>query len=161
MWLVHKRHDSFTYATWRTHMRNTTYYLFTSGVKMIGLFCKRDLSKRRYSAKETYNFKGLTNHSHPIATWPITYLSAGNDRYIFDMTHSYVPWLIHQWKMTDLSLMWLVYLYKKNVWHSYEYYIHMPWPVHRWDMGWLRSVGSIKLQVSFAEYCLFYRALLQ
>jgi len=28
-------------------------------------------------------------------------------------------------------------------------------------MGWLRSVGSIKLWVSFAEYCLFYRALLQ
>ena len=28
-------------------------------------------------------------------------------------------------------------------------------------MGWLRSVGSIKLQVSFAEYCLFYRALWQ
>ena len=28
-------------------------------------------------------------------------------------------------------------------------------------MGWLRSVGSIKWQVSFAEYRLFYRALLQ
>ena len=28
-------------------------------------------------------------------------------------------------------------------------------------MGWLRSVGSIKLQVSFAKYRLFYRALLQ
>jgi len=28
-------------------------------------------------------------------------------------------------------------------------------------MRWLRSVGSIKLQVSFAEYRLFYRALLQ
>ena len=28
-------------------------------------------------------------------------------------------------------------------------------------MGWLQSVGSIKLQVSFSEYCLFYRALLQ
>jgi len=28
-------------------------------------------------------------------------------------------------------------------------------------MGWLRLVGSIKLQVSFAEYCLFYRAFLQ
>jgi len=28
-------------------------------------------------------------------------------------------------------------------------------------MGWLRLVGSIKLQVSFAEYCLFYVALLQ
>ena len=29
------------------------------------------------------------------------------------------------------------------------------------SMGWLRLVGSIKLQVSFAEYSLFYRALLQ
>ena len=28
-------------------------------------------------------------------------------------------------------------------------------------MGWLRLVGSTKLQVSFAEYSLFYRALLQ
>ena len=28
-------------------------------------------------------------------------------------------------------------------------------------MGWLRSVGSIKLHVSLAEYRLFYRALLQ
>jgi len=28
-------------------------------------------------------------------------------------------------------------------------------------MGWLRSVGFLKLQVSFAEYHLFYRALLQ
>jgi len=30
-----------------------------------------------------------------------------------------------------------------------------------WAMGWLQLVGSIKLQVSFAEYSLFYRALLQ
>jgi len=29
------------------------------------------------------------------------------------------------------------------------------------DMGWLRLVGSLKLYVSFAEYRLFYRALLQ
>jgi len=29
------------------------------------------------------------------------------------------------------------------------------------DMGWLRLVESIKLLVSFAEYSLFYRALLQ
>ena len=28
-------------------------------------------------------------------------------------------------------------------------------------MGWLRLVGPLKLQVSFAEYSLFYRALLQ
>ena len=29
------------------------------------------------------------------------------------------------------------------------------------DMGWLRSVGSIKLYVSFAAYRLFYRSPLQ
>ena len=32
----------------------------------IGLFCKKALSTRRYSVKETYNFKELTNRSHPI-----------------------------------------------------------------------------------------------
>ena len=30
-----------------------------------------------------------------------------------------------------------------------------------YGVRWLRLVGSIKLQVSFAEYHLFYRALLQ
>jgi len=34
--------------------------------KSIGLFCKRALSKRRYSAKETYNFIDPTHCSHPI-----------------------------------------------------------------------------------------------
>ena len=29
------------------------------------------------------------------------------------------------------------------------------------DVGWLRLVGSLKLKVSFAEYRLFYKALLQ
>jgi len=33
--------------------------------KKIGLFCKRALYKRRYSAKETYYFKEPTNRSHP------------------------------------------------------------------------------------------------
>ena len=28
-------------------------------------------------------------------------------------------------------------------------------------MGWLRLVGTLKAQVSFAEYHIFYRALLQ
>ena len=34
--------------------------------KIIGLFCKRDLQKRQYSVKETYNFIDPTNRSHPI-----------------------------------------------------------------------------------------------
>ena len=37
-------------------------------LKMIDLFCKRALQNRRYSAKETCNFKEPTHRSHPIAT---------------------------------------------------------------------------------------------
>jgi len=37
-------------------------------LKIIGLFWKRALQKRLYSAKETYNFKEPTNRSHPIVT---------------------------------------------------------------------------------------------
>jgi len=40
-------------------------------LKSIGLFCKRTLQKRLYSAKETYNFKEPTNRSHP--TWCIAW----------------------------------------------------------------------------------------
>ena len=35
-------------------------------LQIIGLFRKRALYKRRYSAKETYHFKEPTNRSHPI-----------------------------------------------------------------------------------------------
>jgi len=34
--------------------------------KIIGLFCKRALQKRQYSAKETYNFIDPTDRGHPI-----------------------------------------------------------------------------------------------
>jgi len=34
--------------------------------KRIGLFCKRILLKRLYSARETYAFKEPTHHSHPL-----------------------------------------------------------------------------------------------
>jgi len=36
-------------------------------LQILGLFCKRALSKRLYSAQETYNFNEPTNRSHPIA----------------------------------------------------------------------------------------------
>ena len=35
-------------------------------MQIIGLFCKRDLSKRRYSAKVTYNVIDATDRSRPI-----------------------------------------------------------------------------------------------
>jgi len=37
-------------------------------LKIVGLFGKRALKKRLYSAKETYNFKKPTTRSHPIAS---------------------------------------------------------------------------------------------
>ena len=40
---------------------------------------------------------------------------------------------------------------------SLRVFLHIPLNV----MGWLRLVGALKLQVSFAEYRFFYRALLQ
>ena len=36
-------------------------------IKIIGLFCKKALLKRRYSAKEPYNLIDPTNCSHPIS----------------------------------------------------------------------------------------------
>ena len=36
-------------------------------LKIISLFCKSVLSKRLYSAKETYNFKEPADRSHPKA----------------------------------------------------------------------------------------------
>jgi len=41
-------------------------------LKMIGLFCKWDLSKRRYSAKETCIFKEPTNRSHLFCKWDLS-----------------------------------------------------------------------------------------
>jgi len=40
-------------------------------LKIIGLFCKSALWKRRYDAKETYTFKEPTDHSHRIRTLTI------------------------------------------------------------------------------------------
>ena len=51
-----------------TYTYNNVYGVATMSrrLKIIGLFCKRALLKRRYSAKETYDFKEPTNRSHPI-----------------------------------------------------------------------------------------------
>ena len=46
--------------------RNVQYGVVSRIDKMIGLFCKRALQKRQYSAKETYNLIDPTECSHPI-----------------------------------------------------------------------------------------------
>ena len=49
-------------------------------LKMIGLFYKRALYKRLYSAKEIYNFEEPTNHSHPIPNSTLSGACVTNDR---------------------------------------------------------------------------------
>ena len=58
-------------------------------------------------------------------------------------------WL--QWVMAHMSMSHGTYLNEQGF-PTYRAITHM---------GWLRLVGSLKFQVSFAEHCLFYRALLQ
>ena len=61
------------YAAWLVHMSHIFHMchmlpsLRIACRKIIGLFCKRALPKRLYSAKETYNFQEPSDQSHPIA----------------------------------------------------------------------------------------------
>jgi len=60
-----------TYCTfeWCTAPSPSNYGVATISrlLQIIGLFCKKALKNRRYSAKETYNFKEPTNRSHRIS----------------------------------------------------------------------------------------------
>ena len=66
-----------------SHCYNTLYKRKTIyGVALIcrllkipGLFCKRALYKRLYSAKETYDLKEKTNRSHPIADFLMSHVT--------------------------------------------------------------------------------------
>jgi len=86
-WLLRVCHDALihemtrVYVTCRMHMRQ--YSVICHGVasigrllKIIGLFGKRALWKRRYSAKETYNSRVPASCSHPICIWDHTWLYA-------------------------------------------------------------------------------------
>jgi len=103
--------------------------------KIMGLFCKKALEKRPYSAKESYIFKERTNHCRPIGALCAWWGWSGR---------------------THMSSGTSVY---ENMWNeTYERDL-LTFGIH--SMGWLRLVGYFKLQVSFAEYRLFYRALVQ
>jgi len=82
MWHIHVHRSVFvctlvTFHVWGgIHVRQPTTFrvchvaygvaTISRLLKIIGLFCKRALQKRRYSAKETYNFKEPATRGHPI-----------------------------------------------------------------------------------------------
>jgi len=66
---LYKIHERDLHKRPRKETRDRDWYAVATIsrlLKIIGLFCKRALQKRRYSAKETHNFKEPTNRSHPI-----------------------------------------------------------------------------------------------
>jgi len=76
MWIyVHGMHTNVyvNICTWHSYL---CYAVAATSrlLKIISLFCKRDLYKRRYSAKETNNFEEPTNRSHPICIYIYTYI---------------------------------------------------------------------------------------
>jgi len=111
-----------------------------------------------------------TRHIHTCATW-LNHICATW------LNHTGMTWLIH------ICVIWLIRICATWLIHicaTWLIHIHATWLIHicatwlmhicaTWlmrtiahgAMGWLRLVGSIKLQVSFAEYRLFSRALLQ
>jgi len=54
---------------WLSHDSGYGVAKFSRIDKITGLFRKRALHKRRYSAKETYNFIDPTDRSHSIAVY--------------------------------------------------------------------------------------------
>ena len=72
------------------------------------------------------------------------------------------PWHIHfPDTFTSLHIHFLYLFISFSHSFIWDHLCDVPWMPWIWGMGWLRLVASFNLYVSFAEYRLFYRALLQ
>ena len=80
--------------------------------KMIGLFCKRALLKRRSSAKETYNLVDPTNRSRPVIS---RYILLADDRCLLDR---YLVWLFG--RITGLFCRVAGLFCRRQVWGGYD-----------------------------------------
>ena len=94
-------------------------------LKSIGLFRKRALSNRLFTAKETYNFKEPTNLSQPIDAQ--TSESWHTHKWV--MLHKWMNHAAHEW-VTAHSQMSQVARMNES-WHTYEWV--MAHSVHEWE----------------------------
>jgi len=129
-----------THELWHTYGQVCMYESYgvamTSRLlKIIGLFCKRAIWKRWYSAKETCNFKEPTNRSHPIHIC-----------HMFS-TATRIEWLVH----TRLVDIWHVRVTRSYVTHSivtcscgphsYVTRSYVTWlVVHTWHDSFIRDI---------------------
>jgi len=65
---------------------------------MIGLFWKRALQKRQYSANKTYNLIDPTNRSHPV-------MNEAGRAWMSHVTHEWVISQTYEWAMLHISRM--------------------------------------------------------
>jgi len=79
--------------------------------KIIGLFCKRALEKRRYSAKETYNLIDPTDRSHPIAHNPMQRDRANTFKHTYIYTYIYMYIYIRIYVQIYMHIYVYIYIY--------------------------------------------------
>jgi len=95
-------------------------------LKITGLFCKRALWKRRFSAKETYDFKEPTNRSHPIGS-----------RIWMKLWHLWIC----KWHWC-ICVTWLIHQMCHHVTHMNGWDMVCMWHTYEWDMWhiWMRHM---------------------
>ena len=128
--------------TWHLRLEHEDFFSFWHKT----LFCKRDMS---FAAKEPYN----------------QWLFCGNDLQLKASYESSPPMSLcnlarHLPKIDQVSLR--SQLQRSLLQTERDVMCQVPRLLQDFcNMGWLRLVGSLKSYVSCAEYCLFYKALLQ
>jgi len=112
--------------------------------KIIVLFCKRTLWKRRYSAKETYNFIDPTDRSHPICLnmyaciytclyiYIYAYMHAPTGIFGYTITHLHTCIKVHTHTHIRMFVCPHTYLYTRGT-------------------GWRRPIGALSCRSFFAK----------
>ena len=163
VWLVRTRtwHDTSICVTWLIYMWHDSFIVwYESFICLTWLIHMCDV---------THSY--VWHDSFVCVTWLIP---------TCDMTHPYVwhdsficvTWLIYMCDMTHLYVWHDSFIAKWADWANWANWTNwakvfgklsseLTFKLQKMTMGWLRLVGSLKWWVSFAEYSLFYRALLQ
>jgi len=88
--------------------------------------------------------------------------TASSHRCVSGYAYEYWRVSVYTYLMYILWWYWCLYILKVATLDEFVSSTYLiEFVISRWHIGWLRSVGSLKLWVSFAKHILFYRALLQ